>query len=173
MTKTSTVWLRSELAPDLSHYVVTLEASDDVARILTPTTGLKYAAGVLAAAERADYDAAVIRQMGVGLKLPLDVAGQVVSDMRQDRPPLRDVDTHPLRFEPGVNMEGDGFLVVSLNDERLGQWTVEDARLHAMGVLQVIAVADLDATYFRTLVGLVGLDKGRASQVVGDLGKYR
>lgn len=57
------VWIKTEPTVDGEAYVVTLEASDDVAVTLTPTTAARYALSILDAAHRAAYDAAVLRQL--------------------------------------------------------------------------------------------------------------
>jgi hypothetical protein len=168
-----TVWIKTTPALDGSGYVVTLEADDDTARVLTPTEALAYAAGVLAAASRCEYDAAVIRQMTRALKLPVATAAQVITDLRADRPPLDPSATAPMWLEPGVNKDLDGFLVISINGKKVGQWNATDARGHALAVIESIAVADLDSAYVRVLVGSVGIDKARALQVVDDLGNHR
>ncbi|MGH3813433.1 MAG: hypothetical protein ACRDUV_13425, partial [Pseudonocardiaceae bacterium] len=170
------VWIKSEPTVDGTAYVVTLEASDDVAVTLTPERALRYAWGVLDAAHRASYDAAVLAQLtSVGRQqLSVETVAQMVIDMREDRPPLDEAATAPLRFEPGVSQaKQHPFLGIYLNGERLGQWAVADAREHAMAVLEAVVVADLDGGYYRALTGLVGLEEPRARNVVADIANHR
>lgn len=166
------VWIKTEPSTDGSAYVVTAEFSDDRAKTLTPEVALRYGSAVLAAAQRAEYDAAVARQL-TRIGSDLDAALQIVTDLRNDRPPLDDEATAPLALDPGVNKRLAPFLVVKIDGEAVGQWTVGAAREHASHVLEAVAAADLDSNYYRALTGIVGLDEGRARAVVGDLGQYR
>lgn len=168
------VWVKTEPAVDGSTYVVTVEATNDVAVTLDPERATRYAWGVLDAAHRAAYDAAVLKQMTRKLKLDLSAAGQLVTDLRNDRPDLDHGATAPLILEPGVTKTLKPFLKVSLsNGNVLGQWSFEDARQHALHVLESVKVADLDGAYHRALVGQVGIDSERARNVVDDVGSYR
>jgi hypothetical protein len=167
------VWVKTEPTVDGSAYVVTIEASDDVAVTLDPDRALRYAWGVLDAAHRAAYDAAVFKQLTkLGIEVP--AAAMVVDQLRSDRPPLDAEATKPLGFDPGVSQSTEeAFLAILIGGERVGQWNVEDARGHALAVLESVAVADLDGGYYRALIGSVGLDENRARQVVEDVGSHR
>lgn len=168
------VWIKTEPAFDGSGYVVTLEASDDVAVTLDPDAATRYAWGVLDAAHRAAYDAAVFKQLTRKLKLDLETVAQLVVDLRKDRPELDPAATAPLVLQPGVTKTFKPFVTVSLRSgAKLGQWELEDARQHALRALEAVKVADLDSAYHRTLVGLVGIEVARADNVVDDLGNYR
>jgi hypothetical protein len=129
---------------------------------------------VLEAAHRAAYDAAVFQQITKKLRLDQQTAGQLVVDLRADRPSLSGESTAPISFDPGVAARDHSpFLAISIRGERVGQWTVEDARQHALRVLETIIVADLDAGYFRALTGAVGIDASRARQAVADIANHR
>jgi hypothetical protein len=167
------IWVKTDMPADESGFVVTLETDDDTARILTPADALNHASGILAAVARAEYDASVLRQMTEGLDLPLETAGQMVGDMRADRPPLDPALTAPIELTPGVNANLAPFLMLSLHGALVGQWTMADARSHALAVIEAATVADLDSAYFRTLVGMIGIDKGRARRTIDDLVNYR
>lgn len=176
MDVSDSVWIKTEPTLDGSAYVVTLEATDDVAVALDPDRALRYARGVLDAAHRAAYDAAVLRQMKSKLKLDLETASQLVADLRKDRPSLDPDATEPLVLEPGVSaFTGEPFLTVGLRgkQDKLGQWSFGDAREHALHVLESLAVAELDSGYFRALVGQVGIEAPRARNVVDDLANHR
>lgn len=166
----SAVWIKTEPSVDGARYVVTIEASEDLATTLSPDRALRYASGVLEAASRADYDAAVFKQ--VTALTSLQAARQLVVDLRGDRPPLDDEATYPIALEPGVNRSQEPFLTIRINGEPVGQWGIQDARSHALGVLEAVGRADLDSAYYRTLVGTVGLDENRARQVVADVGNH-
>jgi hypothetical protein len=169
----SEVRISTEPSIDSKTYVVTLAASDDVAVILTPDRALQYALGILRAAHHAAYDAAVLRQMTIKVGVPMEAAAEVVGSLRADRPPLDHEATRPLRLEPGVNKHLEPFLVISVNGEQLGQWSVEDAEQHAMFVLSTVVVADLDSAYYRALTGLVNIEEPRARNIVADLANHR
>lgn len=170
----SGVWIISEPTVDGSAYVVTLAADDDTAITLDRERATIYAFGVLDAAHRAAYDAAVFAQLTRKLGLDDETAGLTIVDLRKDRPPLPPETTAPIVLDPGVsNRDQKPFLALSVNGKRVGQWTVEDARQHALAVLETVVVADLDAGYYRALVGQIGIDSDTAQQVVQDIGNHR
>ena len=166
------VWVRTEPTVDGSGYVVTLEASDDVAVTLTPDVALRHAQGVLAAAHRAAYDAAVLRQMTQKFNFALSDAGKLAMELRSDRPPLDPTDTAPLWLEPGVKLDLKPFLIVHINGERVGQWDVDQAERHAHIVLAAVGVADLDSGYYRMLRS-TGVEEPQARAAVEDLVNFR
>jgi hypothetical protein len=168
------VWVRTDRPPGASNYVVTLETDQDTSRVLTPDEALQHAAGILAAVTRAEYDAAVLRQLVDLQGLQAEAAMQMVKEMRTDRPPLDPAATDPMAFEPGVAMAGwRPFLIVELHGRPVGQWSMADARSHALAVLEAVTVADLDSGYYSTLIGAIRLEKSVARQVVDGLKKYR
>ncbi len=167
------VWIKTEPAIDGSGYVVTLEASDDIAVTLTPDGAFRHAQGILAAAHRAAYDAAVGRQMIHRFGLTLEHAYELIVMLRNDRPPLDAADTAPLRLEPGVNKDLKPFLALYVNGEHVGQWDVDQAEQHAIWVLSMVGAADLDSAYYRMLVGQQQIEESQARQAVDDLANYR
>lgn len=166
------VWIKTEPSVDGSTYVVTIEFDDDHATVLTPRTARDYASAVLEYAQRAEYDGAVVTQLrSLGVEDQAIMA--VVTDLRSDRPPVEGRGIlAPMKIEPGVNPHGKGFLKLDLNGNE-GQWEVPEARTHALTVLEAVHAADLDSGYYRALTGLVGLDQGRARQVIADLADHR
>lgn len=172
MTDESAVWIKTEPSVDGSTYVVTIEFSDDRSIPLTPDTAPRYAMTILQAVARAEYDAAVYKQMSGIVSDPASVA-QVITDLRQDRPDVDHSVTKPLRIEPGVNNRGEPFLHVHVDDELVGQWTMEGAREHAVTAMEASIVADLDAGFYRALTGIVGLEPARARNVIHDLANHR
>jgi hypothetical protein len=98
----------------------------------------------------------------------------VVRTLRADRPPLDDRATEPFVFEPGVSRRSSkGFLQIVLGGQTLGQWELADAREHVLTILEAYAVADLDSAYQRALVGVIGIEPGRAQAVIEDLVNFR
>ncbi len=129
---------------------------------------------MLDAAHRAAYDAAVLEQLHTKLGIAADDAARLVMDMRADRPAQDLSATKPLKLVPGVSaFTRAPFLRIEMNGKAVGQWSVEDARQHALGVLEAVVVADLDANYYRALIGQVHLDEGRSRQVVADIANHR
>jgi hypothetical protein len=168
------VWVNSEPSIDGGTYTVTVQYTSDRARTLTRDEGFRYVSTVLDAVNRAQYDAAVLRQFTRVLDADLSMAAEVVKSLRKDRPPLNEEDIAPLRLIPGVSAHtGDAFLEVHVEDKRLGQWDAKDALEHITYVLEAFPVADLDAAYYRVLVGVYGVDPDRARGMVGDLVNWR
>ena len=168
----STIWIKTEPSIDGSTYMVTVEIDEDRAIPLTPESAPRYAMTILEAIARAEYDAAVYRQL-MDLVPDQQAVAQIIGDLRKDRPDIDTSATKPLEIRPGVNLQGEPFLDVLIDSEKVGQWTMEAAKEHVLTALEVTAVADLDAGYYRALVGLVGLDEGRARNVVDDLQHHR
>jgi len=166
------VWIKTEPSVDGLTYTVTVEISEDRAIVLTPESAPRYAMTILEAVARAEYDAAVFKQM-TGVAPDQQLAFQVVSDLRQDRPEIDTSATKPLEIVPGVNGKGLPFLSVFIDGKQVGQWGIADAREHALFALEAVTGADLDAGYYRALTGLVGLDEARARNVIGDLIRHR
>ncbi|MGI5292759.1 hypothetical protein ACQEVF_56940 [Nonomuraea polychroma] len=167
----ATIWVRSDVTPD-GIYTAAIHFSDDRSRVLDHDAGMRYVHAVVAAAARAEHDAAVVRQL-TSLGLPRQAVGEAVQSLREDRPPLDHTATAPLRLEPGVSGQtGEAFITVIIDDKPVGQWTADDARSHAVGVLEVFTAVDLDAAYRRYLVATVGLDLPTATAVVTGLGEH-
>jgi hypothetical protein len=170
------VWIRTEPTLDDDGYMVTLSVGEDAAVTMTPDRAFAYARTLLGHIARADHDAAVVRQMrkviGTDAKAMRNIA-QLILDMRSDRPPLDDESTAPLRYEPGVNQSHKGFIACFHQGEQFGTWSLKAAKRHALGMIEVVENANLDAAYLRALTGLVGIDKPRALNVIDDLAKFR
>lgn len=170
-TEEGGIWVRTELDPIKNSYVVTIDYGTDHSLGIDPSNVVQHVSAVYAAAHRAEYDAAVVRQLDnlVGR----EHAAQLITDMRSDRPPIDQSALAPLELLPGVNQAGDPFIAIMLAGKPVGQWTVSDALEHAEAVSSAVHVADLDTIYYRTLVNLVGLDAARASRAVADLINHR
>lgn len=164
------IWVISDVAPD-GTYVTTVHVTDDVAFTLTPAEAIAYAAAVMDASARAQFDAAVFAQMqATGMDRAL--AASVIVDLRAERPRLRFAP--PLSFEPLVTAaKCEAQLYVLVNGKRYAQWTPADAAQHVTQVLEVAAGVDLDAAYRRYLVGPIGMDDEKARALVGSLANHR
>lgn len=165
---TGTVWVRTQPSASGRAYVVTIDLTDDHSTTLKPTEAAEYARYVLAAAMRAAHDAAVFAQLDQR-GLSRDLIIETIRSLRDDRPPLRTA-TPVLKLDPGINAAGEPFLHLTLpTGTVLGQWNVDDARHHAHAVLEAVHAADLDAAYYRHLVGAARVDEATARAAVGDL----
>lgn len=165
------LWVYSDVAPD-GTFVVTVSAGPDAAVTLDRDGAVAYAVALIDVAGRAEYDAAVLRQLGHA-GLSEDATLPFVRELRADRPPPA-ATFGPLRFEPIVSHRTREPIVeihVGEGPDRYGM-SPDAARGHATHVLDVLAVADLDAAYLRRL-RLTGLEDDRARAVVEDLGKHR
>lgn len=163
------VTVLSDLAPDGRTYIATVQLDGDTARTLNRDGGFAWASTVLDVAARAEHDALVLRQLHHAVGIPLHLAASCSGDLRADRPPVDDAATVPLRLEPGVNAKGEPFIGVHINGAQVGQWTCQDARDHAQGILEVLSAVDLDAAYFRYLIGTLDIDPAQARGIVGSL----
>lgn len=161
------IWIRTSPSIDGSTYVVTIEFDEDRAIVLDRDLATRYATTMLAAVQRADFDAAVFAQMIQ--RVDLQSTAQLIQELRKDRPPLDDAATKPLRVDPGVNPKGKPFLALFLDDEQVGQWDLKDARDHATAVMEAIEAADLDAAYYRALVGIIQVEEPLARTILSRL----
>lgn len=170
------VWVRTVV--DGKRYVVLLEASEGTTRKLTPQMALGYAGALYAAVARAQHMAAIMRQMTEKLGLSREDARETVLALHDDLPPIGRSATMPMFFHPAVGIE-DGKTVpvvvtglVKENKAR-GYWTIEQAKEHALAVLDAVEAANLDSAYYQMLRGKVDLDENRARHAVADLANYR
>lgn len=132
-----------------------------------------YVAGVMAVASWADHDSAVLRQL-VSIGLQPKEAAQAVFALRVTRRPPPG-NTWPLELGGGVSSDGEfrPFVSIHLAGQPVGQWTVTEAQEHCVAVLGLLATVDLDDAYSDYLVQAVGIEPGRASNVVNDLQNFR
>jgi hypothetical protein len=174
------VWIFTEPLVDGSGYMVTINAGKDKAATLTPGGALRYAQHLLWVASRAEYDSLVGQQLYKLMKdqpfqdePPEATVAHLINDLRKDRPELDDTVTYPLTFSPLVNTRWEPHVEVSVDGQGTkGQWDLTAARRHALGVLEAVHVADLDAGYLRLLKS-IGIEEGTASAVVNGLSELR
>jgi hypothetical protein len=166
------IWVISDRTAD-DVYIPTIQLGEDLAIPLPGAKATAYATTVLTAVAYAEYDAAVFAQMRLGVGVPEDLVATVLQGLREDRPPLDDATTAPLRFDPLISSRDKTAAVhVSLNGERFCQWTAADARGHAVHVLDVATGVPLDAAYLTHLRGL-NIAAERARSLVDDLRNWR
>lgn len=164
------IWVRSEVLPN-GTYGVGLNVGEDRAWVLDRDQAVAYAVTCCARATEVEHDAAVFdlltKRVGISER---DAAATVLKDIRPNRPDEHAA-TEPLHFIGGLGRRGP-FLNMMLDGKQVGQLTPADLRDHAMGVLNVIAAADLDAALRTVLVGQFGLDDDTARAVVGSLEEH-
>lgn len=164
-------WIHTEPTPDGAGYMVTLVVDEDRSISLERPTAMEYAYTVLRVVAYAEYDAAVLAQMSQ--RVSKEAAYQLVVDLREDRPEADFSVMAPLSLEPGVSVKGRPFVMVKKDGKQVGEWSLASAREHALTILEVLTVAELDEAYLRCLKGVVGVEPGLAQTVVGDLQKFR
>ena len=134
---------------------------------------VRYALAVLQAAHYADYDSATL-QLLVKAGVSAEAAGALIADdLRPDRERLDNQGLDPLGLEVGVSPGGSPFIMILLDGQPVGQWDVEGAAKHAQTVLGAMFAAGLDAALYQAMVTQVGLEAGRARNVVRGLSEYR
>lgn len=164
------LWVRSEVMPN-GTYGVALNVGEDRAWALDRDQAVAYAVACFARATEAEHDAAVLALLlHIGLDLR-EAAMTLAKDVRPDRPVDHSA-TEPLHFEVGIGKRVGPFVKMLLDGRQVGELTPADLRDHAAGVLNVIAAADLDANLHRVLVGVMGVDDGRARGFVDSLQQH-
>jgi hypothetical protein len=163
----------TDFRPD-GRYIVVLSAGDDRSWTLKPNAAVRYGMAVLAAAYIADYEQAVYHQLNALAGIGPDESLAAVAQFRSRRPPaMNHSDTEPLRFSPGLNQHGKGFIRLDLDDKPIGQLTPEEARSHGLAVHEGAVVAQLDGAFYATLTNAIALDSESARAVVSDIGNHR
>lgn len=164
------IWVRTERTIDGKGWMVTVELDEDHAIVLSPDEVHAYSTALLTACARAEYDAAVIRQLSQRTRVEHAIA--TVQDLRKDRPEW--VEIHGWSFAGGVSQKTrKGFITILHNGEPHSQIDLEPARGHALHVLDALIVADLDAQYMTHLRSAIGLDEPVAANVVAELAVHR
>lgn len=172
------VWIKT--APDLDGvYRPVLEFDEDTSHPLDQKSAMEYAYEVLRAVAIAEYEAAIYAQLsqvmqphlGDSEELKQTIAA-VLDDLRKDRAPA--TWSTPLQLRPGVSaFSGEAFLHVEIKGKLVGQWSMADARDHALGVVESVHIAELDSGYWRALRSLINIEDDRARNVVQDLVNHR
>jgi hypothetical protein len=168
------IWVISDRTPDDTYLVVVQVGPDTVITLPSAKGAEAYARAVIAACAYAEYDAAIFAQMHRVTKGDDQLAMSVVMDLREKRPPLDNVATAPLSFVPIVaHRTKKPAIHVELDRVPFSQWSPEEARGHAMHVLDAAAVVSLDAAFLNYQTTELGLDLERARAVVDQLREHR
>lgn len=166
------LWVRSEVLPDGS-YAVTVSVGSDRVWVLDREAAQRYATAAVAAAQHAEYDAAIFAMFTGRLGLePPHAAEFLGAEVRPDRAPPDAAATAPLTFLPGVNAAGQPFLHIHLDGTPWGQLDPVALRAHAMTVLEAPTAADLDHGLLQALRRL-GLPDAGARECVADIANWR
>jgi hypothetical protein len=80
---------------------------------------------------------------------------------------------HVLWHQSGVNAKGEPFIQLFQDNEIICQLTPEQARDHAKNILEATEASEQDAFMLNFLQEKVGLDVGRAMQVIVDFRAWR
>lgn len=175
----TSIWVHTDPNDD-GTYVATLELAPGLSVALDHDVAHAHAAHVLAAAQRAEYDAAIMGQLvhaltvkGEPKEQALQYAAKSLDDIRQTRPELPASPT-PIRLLPGVSVfTGQPFLVLFVREEEVGQWSVSDARQHALFVLETVDAAELDNGYFKAIQDIFDVAPHVAENMISDLDRFR
>jgi hypothetical protein len=163
------VWCRVDVSP-VGTYMLTITYDDDHALSLTYSDLLEYVGALSAALMRALYTEAVRGQFRDRLKMPDKLALPTLQDLRDEWPDLATFGGYELR--PTVSFEGRCSVQVWHADTMVVQFAPHNVREHIAHALAVYAAADLDASYRRFLVGVIGTDDMRARAAVAELTQH-
>jgi hypothetical protein len=170
------LWVASTLAAEgAERYVVVVTVDDRLRWELTPRAAERYARGWLRCAQVAAHDAAVLAQL-VALGVEESSAAMfMATELRAGRAAFDDVGTRPLVLRPVVSAATGEPIVQASAPAPTPPFQVDGpaATMHAVHVLEVAAVVDLDDAYRSALVRSLGLNPVRARAAVDDLGRFR
>jgi hypothetical protein len=164
------IWLRDQPDED-GTYHLSIEISPDDEAPLDADTAYRWAREVLSAVAQAEYGAAVVRQAG---ELGLDDvdAAHLLNALREVHAGQTPVTMlRGLSVVPGVSASTrEPFLHLRRDGKTTAQWTPDDARRHALDVVEGVETAALDTAYRQVLEDRVGLDRLKAMVMVEHLG---
>lgn len=167
-------WVEVDVSAAGEYCVVVRYGQDLVLPLPTPGAVTGYVTALMRAALYADYEAAVLAQTVTSGVSAEDAVGCLIRELRVRRPPVDDGATAPFRFEPFLGYRSrQGGVFLWAGPDRVGQWTVDDCRKHAVDTLIVAQAAVMDGLYRGVLVDMVGVDDGTARRIVDDLGSHR
>ena len=163
-----TIRVTTECADD--GYALTVSYGEDVSAGMDPARAWAYVGAVTRAAMTARHDAAVLKHLGVRLKMPIDLALSVIHDLRAHREPLDAAATAPVTLAPIISaVDRLGYVQVHLHDAPYVQLTPDEASTHAAQVLQALCCADLDRAYMIYMRDDIGLGEDKARALIHDL----
>lgn len=168
--RTTVIEVSSEVTPE-GAYVLTVRPTPDVSISLGRDRAIRYGLSVLTAVRYADYEAAVWAQMHAAGPGEMG-AWLALTALREQRRALDHEATAPLTFDPILSSTTrTGMIRVLLDGRQIAQLETAAAAEHAHGVLGILAVAELDALYYRWLRDGV-TDEPTARHIIGDLAKH-
>jgi hypothetical protein len=173
------VWVQSNLSGERPTTVTIKIDAYDV-RTCGRAEARAYAQAMLGYAQRAEYIAAMFRQLTEELGVSHPQAREIVQGILMGVPSIPGrltaplviklaVGTHVVRAVPG---SPQGVLLIELNGVRLGRWDVRRARDHALQVLDAVEAADLDTAYLRFLSSME-LGRDEAQEMVAGVAAFR
>lgn len=170
------IWCRVEVSP-LGTYMLVITYDDDNVLSLGRDELLEYVATMAEAGMRAQYAEGVRRQLreilrkrpGAGPKAERYVI-ETVAELRGEWPELRRFP--PYEIHDVVSFEGRTSVQIWRAGEVIAQLAPSNVDEHIAHALRVYAGADLDASYRRYLVGVIGIEDGRARAAVHTLGQH-
>lgn len=169
-----TLWVNGAITEAGCYALAVFVDEDRAVTLDTRDAVYAYASTIIAACERAEFDAAIVAQMTRKLQMPVEMATSMVADLRSERPPLNEAAIAPFRLLPGVSAtSGKPFLGLFVGGRQVGQWDPDDGRQHAMHIMTGAEVVELDTAYYRYMVEKVGTEPGRARSVISDLANFR
>lgn len=165
------VWIMTE-PDDRGTYRVVLHLNADSCVPMDTQLCRQHAEYVTKCLSAAEYDAKVYRMLlkVAGSEKGIEeTAAELITDLRKDR--VSPLAPTPLELSPGVGSEGEPFLHVRINGQLVGQWEMDDARSHAMGMLAAPTFAEFDQAFLQALRTLVGVDEITARNIIAGLGE--
>lgn len=173
------VWVETNFPGDRTS-AVTIKVDGREVRTFSQTEAHAYAQAVLAYAQRAEYIAAMFRQLTEELGVAHVETREIVQGILMGVPTIPEsrtaplviklaVGTHVVRAVPGPP---EGILLIELDGVRLGRWEVAQARDHALQVLEAAEATDLDTAYLRFLTTME-LGPGEAHHMVAGMAGFR
>lgn len=167
------LWVVTQPGAD-GRYQLVVHFDDDNSLSLSREAAHRYAAAILSATARAEFDAAVLALLTVEIGMPVNQAGEVIQDLREKRAAADDEATAPARFHPGVSARTQKpFLDLFLNGKQLCQLDSPAAREHAMYVMETVQGQELDNDLFDYLTKVITLDPMHARSLIAGLATVR
>lgn len=164
------VWIKSELGEDDTYHLF-VEWGPDRVMPLTDEMGVDWCRTVMAAVAAAEHDATLIRHLRE-MKMPDPLIGSILTRARSERAERASRAFLPgITLTPGVSATTGGPFIGLHDGRRVGQWSCQDARDHAIGILEALETVELDRILLRTLMHC-GVTRDQAASLVMDLGAH-
>lgn len=170
--QTEGLWVSADPMPGGSYHIV-MNLDADKAWPLSREKARLHAMTALAIAEEASYEQAMFAQATETLDCTADDALSMIAEFRHNALHLDHGATAPIRYIGGLNMDGKAFIHIQYEGEPVGQISVNALRRHALAMLQIRVVSDLDTVYRRLLNTTVGVNDDQATRAVNGLATHR